>query len=253
MYAVVCYFNYRKDVSFSILKTFYSFENADKYALKCAKDDFGDNVEKGVSQQWVDVDDKIDGYTTGDGYGEFVYTVMYIPEPKDTPHKSKNTIKSNIEHTIKHTIENTIENEIDEKTQMEFKKQKNEKYEWGFDLTDFNEEEEDDEDENDEKENKEEKENKGAIKFKHLLDKFDLKSHGEGEGGFLWKNEKIMLVTCNNPLSGVYYLGNRHNEKGYLSYVGVSCEDLKDLKDFIKEFRSKATYIKEEANGRIYI
>jgi len=253
MYAVVCYFNYRKDVSFSILKTFYNFKNADNYAFKCAQNDFGNDVEKGVSQQWVNVDDEIDGYTTGDGYGQHVYTIMYIPEPEDTPDKSESDVENEIESVANDVKNIKIENEIDQETQMEFKKQENGKYEWGFDLTDFNDD--NDDNDNDDDDDNEEKENNGVIKFKQLLNKFDLKYYGVGEGqrGFVWKNKKIMLVTCNNPISGVYDLGNRPNEKGYLSYVGVSCEDLKYLKDFIEEFRSKATYIKEEANERIYI
>jgi vacuolar-type H+-ATPase subunit I/STV1 len=264
MYAVVRYFNYRKEVSFSILKTFYNFKNADKYALKCAQNDFGNNVVKGVSQQWVDVDDEIEGYTANDGYGEFVYTIMYIPEPKDIPDKSESDIENNVENITNDVQNIKIENEIDEETQMEFKKQNNGKYEWGFDLTDFNENDDENEDENEnenenenEKKEENEKENKGVIKFKELLNKFDLIYNGTSEGGrgFLWKNNKIILVTGNNPISGIYYSGSgsRNIEKGYLSYVGVSCNSLKDLKDFIEEFRSKATYIKEEANERIYI
>jgi hypothetical protein len=273
MYAVVCYFNYRKDVSFSILKTFYNFKNADNYAFKCAQNDFGNDVEKGVSQQWVNVDDEIDGYTTGDGYGQHVYTIMYIPEPEDTPDKSESDVENEIESVANDVKNIKIENEIDQETQMEFKKQENGKYEWGFDLTDFNDNDDDndndndnDNDDDDDNDNdndnddyydeEEKKENNGVIKFKQLLNKFDLKYYGVGkdETGFVWKNKKITLVTCNNPISGVYYyLENRPNEKGYLSYVGVSCDDLKDLKEFIKEIRSKATFIKEEANGRIYI
>jgi hypothetical protein len=84
MYAVIRYFNYRKEVSFKILKTFNDFEKADTYALKCAEDDFGeDAVVQGVSEKWVYVDDVMDGYTKGNGYDQFVYTVIEFDEPED--------------------------------------------------------------------------------------------------------------------------------------------------------------------------
>jgi hypothetical protein len=87
MYAVICYLNYRKDVSFSILKTFFSLIKAEKYALECAKEDAkenGDKVIKGVSDKWVDVGDEvIEGYTTGNGYGVFVYSVIKLDDPED--------------------------------------------------------------------------------------------------------------------------------------------------------------------------
>lgn len=84
MYAVVRYFNYRKNVSFTILKTFNSIGNADKYALRCAQDEFGEKeVVEGVMERWIDLDEEIEGYTEGDGYDKFVFTVIEIPKPED--------------------------------------------------------------------------------------------------------------------------------------------------------------------------
>jgi len=83
MYAVVRYFNYRKDVSFTILKTYNSFKMAIKYALECAQKEFGEDVVAGVSDRKVYIDSEMEGYTRGDGYEEYVYTVLEIPEPED--------------------------------------------------------------------------------------------------------------------------------------------------------------------------
>ena len=126
-------------------------------------------------------------------------------------------------------------------TGFEIEKQKNGMYEWGFDLTDFNEE----------------TEANGEIKFQELLDKFTLyyKRQSEKEG-FVWSNkdESIVMVTANNPITGEYCnYGDRKPEKGFLSYVGVSCKSTSVLQEFISEFRIKAAFIKEESNGRVYI
>lgn len=83
MYAAIRYFNYRKEVSFTILKTFNSFKNADKYVYQRAQEDFGKDVVEGVAEQWVYVNGEIEGYTKGDGYDQYVYTVLELPEPED--------------------------------------------------------------------------------------------------------------------------------------------------------------------------
>jgi hypothetical protein len=234
MYATIRYFNYRKEVSFTILKTFNSFKNADKYALKCAQDDFGEkNVIEGVSEQWVYVNGEIEGYTRGDGYDQFVYTVIEIPEAED---------ESEYEY----------ESDSEDESELNIKKQENGKYEWGFDLTDFNDDEE---------------RETGSMKFQELLDIFNLKLSKESSG-FIWVNtddlwstnkDALMLVTGNNPLTGEYTLNpysgerDRQNEKGYLSYVGVTCNSRETLQHFIEEFRNRASYIKGESNVREYI
>jgi hypothetical protein len=84
MYAVVRYFNYRKDVSFKILKTFKSVEKADNYAYECAKNEFGENMTEGVMEEkvYVDTADFASSYTNGDGYDKFVFTVIEIEEPE---------------------------------------------------------------------------------------------------------------------------------------------------------------------------
>jgi hypothetical protein len=84
MYAVIQYFNYRKDVSFGIIKTFNNLNKAKKFALRCAKEEFGDNciIVDSVSDRWVYADDEIfEGYTVGDGNCQFVFTVIEIEMP----------------------------------------------------------------------------------------------------------------------------------------------------------------------------
>lgn len=84
MYAVIRYFNYRKDISFKILKTFKSLDKADNYALKCAEDEFGEfDVVQGVAEKRVHIDEIFDGYTKGDGYDYYVYGVIEIQKPED--------------------------------------------------------------------------------------------------------------------------------------------------------------------------
>ena len=83
MYAVVRYFNYRKDVSFSILKTFNNQRRAESYALLLAEEEYGDEVVEGVEEPWVQVDEVMEGLTHSNGYGQYVYTVIEIPDPVD--------------------------------------------------------------------------------------------------------------------------------------------------------------------------
>lgn len=268
MFAVIRYFNYRKEVSFKILKTFNNFEKADTYALKCAEDNFGeDNVVQGVSEKWVYVDDVMDGYTKGDGYDQYVYTVIEIGEPEDDDDAESLT---------------SLSEEVD--TGFDFVKQKNGMYEWGFDLTDFNEENEvepginkkewvknfmlNEKHDYEEPYDSEDEEgidivfqqeykppNKGALKFSKLLQTYHLELDDNKDKGYMWKNTNgsLQVVTANNPLTGEYYNGSRDSEVGYLSYVGISCANTSLLQHVILSFREHATYIKEESNRRNYI
>jgi hypothetical protein len=248
-FAVIRYFNYRKNVSFTILKTFDRIKTAEKYACSLAKKDFGKDLVKGVSERWVYVDSVLsyDGYTKGDGYDQYVYTVIEIPEPEYS-YESESDYNSDEESYV----ESDEDESDDDDDELKIKRQDNGKYEWGFDLTDFA-------DTGDREE--------GAEKFQELLDMFNLTFSRESNG-FIWTNfydddwtedkDALMLITGNNPITGEYtkdYNGkrNRDSEKGYLSYVGVTCNSRQTLKNFIEEFRSKATYIKGESNAREYI
>ena len=278
MYAVIRYFNYRKGVSFKILKTFNNFEKADTYALQCAEDDFGkDVVVQGVSEKWVYVDDVMDGYTKGDGYDQYVYSVIEFNEPESEDNESEDNESEDNESESHSRSE-----ELD--TGFDFVKQKNGMYEWGFDLTDFNEENEvepeinkkewvknfllnekhdyeepydsDDEEGIDIVFDQEYKPpNKGALKFSKLLQTYHLELDDTKDTGYTWKNNDglLQIVTANNPLTGKYYNGSRDSEVGYLSYVGVSCKNTSLLQHCILNFRENATYIKGESNHRDYI
>jgi len=82
MYAVVEYFNYRKDVSFEILKLFRSLWNAEAFALECAEKD-GKAVED-LSEKFVDLGNEIlIEFTSGNGYFKNVFAVVQISEPED--------------------------------------------------------------------------------------------------------------------------------------------------------------------------
>lgn len=141
-----------------------------------------------------------------------------------------------------------IRDRMEYETGFEIEKQENGMYEWGFDLTNFKESEDE----------YKRSEGEGVKKFKGLLEKFGMsyKGYTESEVGYEWsdREESIVMVTGNNPITGEYWdTKRRETEKGYLSYVGISCKSREVLQEFIIEFRRRATFIKEESNGRIYI
>jgi len=204
MYAVIRYFNYRKDITFNILKTFNNVERAKKYAFQCAEEDYGDAVIEGVSDQYVYIDDEtFPGFTKGDGGDKFVYTVISLPEPEDDDSQDESNTNN---------------------------------FEYGFDSTDFSEEYD---------------QMSGVLKFQELLDEFDLKLVNKSRG-FQWKNADMTLVTANNPLTGEYYDGSQC-DRGMLGYVGITCNSKNLLERFISEFKSHATYIKDESDRREFI
>jgi hypothetical protein len=124
---------------------------------------------------------------------------------------------------------------------------------WGFDLTTFNNDE-DNYVEDEENSDNECVQKSGVVKFQELLDIFNLKFKKEDDLGVQWTNEdnSIILVTANNPITGKHVF-RKDIEKGYLSSIGVSCKSTDDLQNVIDEIRTRATFIKEEANGREYI
>ena len=83
MYAVVSYYNYRKNVSISILKTFRTLQNAKECAQNLAKEEYGEVIVEGVSDIYVDLEEELFSYTRGSGYDENVYSVVELPLPQD--------------------------------------------------------------------------------------------------------------------------------------------------------------------------
>lgn len=78
MFGVIRYFNYdKKNKPFTILQVFNSFSRAKLCALMCAQNHYGKDVVDGVCEKVVFIDDEIfEGYTKGNGYNKFVYTII---------------------------------------------------------------------------------------------------------------------------------------------------------------------------------
>jgi len=133
-----------------------------------------------------------------------------------------------------------IDREID--YDFKIKKSINGRYEWGFDLTDFNDY------------NQRGELDGGALKFKRLIRKFRLTNYSVNKG-FTWSNDdnSLILITSNHPITGKSCDDAKtEREPGYLGLVGVTCTSAELLEEFIKAFRSCASYIREESNYREY-
>lgn len=82
MFAVVEYFNYRKDVTFKILHVYHKYNCASIAASEYARKKYGDdNVVEYVEESHVHVHGEREVNTAGDGYGKDVYGVIEIPDP----------------------------------------------------------------------------------------------------------------------------------------------------------------------------
>lgn len=89
-YAVVKYFNYRKEVTVEVLAVFNSEDKAIERARESAEGGTrrsgrpnNEEVVEGVQDVWVSLTDPIVEYTTGDGCDRYVYAVISLPEPED--------------------------------------------------------------------------------------------------------------------------------------------------------------------------
>ena len=83
--------------------------------------------------------------------------------------------------------------------------------------------------------------------FQDLINKFNMDYRRvETKNGYLytWSNSEVMIVTGNNPISGVYrYPNRREKETGYASFIGV--EGKKEAVDsVVDEIQEKASHIK---------
>lgn len=81
MYAVIEYFNYRKDVEIKILHITRTFEQADHIAHQIAILEYGeDAVVDEVDDSYLNIGNNVyKEYTKGDGYEQNVYGVMELP------------------------------------------------------------------------------------------------------------------------------------------------------------------------------
>ena len=78
LYAVVKYFNYRKDVSFEILKVYSNVKRAETYAFELAEEEYGNKVTEWVAEERVFVEHVVVSYTKETGYDKWVFAVLKI-------------------------------------------------------------------------------------------------------------------------------------------------------------------------------
>jgi hypothetical protein len=83
--------------------------------------------------------------------------------------------------------------------------------------------------------------------FEKLLKMVGAKGGERGEDGFEWTGPGITIVTGNNPITGEYFRGNRGNDPGYASYIGLTGDPdkVKKAAAYIKKFDPK-----DESPGR---
>lgn len=67
---------------------------------------------------------------------------------------------------------------------------------------------------------------------------------------FYWRNKDIIIITANNPITGVYGTGGRAPEKNYASYVGIETKNPDDMERVVKLFKQHTSYRKGESVGR---
>ena len=105
------------------------------------------------------------------------------------------------------------------------------KTEWGFDLTDFGSV----------------AKFKGLLKRHKLLSGYKKEKTSYGTNNFIWSNSKLKLITSNNPITGEYSnKGQRENEKGYASYMGIIGQE-KEVMLLVKDIKNVSIYIKGES------
>jgi len=117
---------------------------------------------------------------------------------------------------------------VDIKTGKEIDPNAKDTKEYGFDLTDIPE-----------------------AKWKELLKLLGITAKATNQDGWQWKGDGILLVTANNPLTGVYYSGAREPEKGYASYIGIEGDSAKV--DLAVDFIRKHGNSKDESDRREFI
>lgn len=77
-----------------------------------------------------------------------------------------------------------------------------------------------------------------AHKFKDMCEIFEISiAPKHTDDGFIWTGKNGFVVTANNPITGEYYDGNRSNEIGYASYIGIegTAEFTRSVFNYIKK------------------
>lgn len=81
MYAVVEYYNYRKNLYYKTLHIYKNVERAKRVALEYAENYFATGyIVDGVDNEWIRIDNCIVQYTIGDGYDKPVWAVVELPD-----------------------------------------------------------------------------------------------------------------------------------------------------------------------------
>jgi hypothetical protein len=82
MYAVIEYYNYRKDMTFNILHVFnnqqLAIDKAKQYA-ELQSEEESLSITDDISNNWLYLHDCIEYFSTGNGYGRNVYAVLVLP------------------------------------------------------------------------------------------------------------------------------------------------------------------------------
>lgn len=81
MYAVIEYYNYRKEQYVKFLHTYRSLDAAKKRAYQYAKEEYS-FVTEGVEEVWLTIRSEI-AYTRRDGYDAKVFAVVKLPQVED--------------------------------------------------------------------------------------------------------------------------------------------------------------------------
>ena len=83
--------------------------------------------------------------------------------------------------------------------------------------------------------------------FQEIINKFDMEYRRiETKDGYLytWSNEDVMIVTGNNPISGVFrYPNQREKETGYASFIGVQGKE-GIVENIAEEINERAKFVK---------
>ena len=89
MFAVVEYYNYRKNLTFEILHVFNDYDLAKKIAFNYAKKQYSNEIVNHVEHECIYLHDSLVTYTSGDGYDKIVYAVIELPEPEEETEDKK--------------------------------------------------------------------------------------------------------------------------------------------------------------------
>jgi len=104
------------------------------------------------------------------------------------------------------------------------------KFEWGFDLTNFNDS----------------NEKGGDSKFLSFLSNNNMLYKGKERDGFVWGNEHVKMITSKDPITGKD-ISKPDIRKGYLGAIKIIAASNTILSKMVRQIRSLASSIKDES------